>query len=107
MIMLSAWALSLAMSTTSVPPCSPVVNHGQVGHYTQPTIRRYERYEEDHGRRLAWDAYTLELDKAWKDYRAAGSTDAAFQTYKKVAGQAKTRYIYQDPYYAPILPMTP
>ena len=105
--MLSAWALSLALSTTSVPPGYPVVNHAQVGHYTQPTIRRYERYEEDHGRRLAWEAYSLELDKAWKEYRAAGSTAEAFATYKKVAGQAKTRYIYQDPYYAPILPMTP
>src|SRR5688500_18520105 len=105
MIMLSAWALSLAVSATSVPPCCPVANHGQVGHYTQPTIRRYEQYEEDHGRRLAWEAYSLELDKAWKDYRAAGSTADAFLTYKKVAGQAKTRYIYQDPYYAPILPM--
>ena len=105
--MLSAWALSLAMSTTSVPPCCPVANHGQVGHYTQPTIRRYERYEVDHGRRLAWEAYTQELDKAWKAYRAAGSTAEAFQNYKKVAGQAKTRYIYQDPYYAPVLPMTP
>lgn len=105
--MLSAWALSLAMSTTSVPPCGSVANHGQVGHSTQPTIRRYERYEEDHGRRLAWEAYTLELDNAWKAYRAAGSTAEAFQNYKKLAGQAKTRYIYQDPYYAPILPMTP
>lgn len=105
--MLSAWALSLAVSTTSVPPSSPVVNHGQVGHFTQPTIRRFERYAEDHGRRLAWEAYSLELDKAWKEYRAAGSTDAALANYKKVASQAKTRYIYQDPYYAPILPMTP
>jgi hypothetical protein len=105
--MLSAWAVSLAMSTTSVPPGASVANHGQVGHSTQPTIRRYERYEEDYGRRLAWEAYTQELDKAWKAYRAAGSTPAAFQNYKKVAGQAKTRYIYQDPYFAPILPMTP
>ncbi len=104
--MLSAWALSLAMSPTSVP-CSPVANHGQAGHCTQPTIRRYERYEQDHGRRLAWEAYTQELDKAWKQYRAAGSTDEAFQNYKQAAGQAKTRYIYNDPYYAPILPMTP
>ena len=105
--MISAWALSLAMSTTSVPPCCPVVNHAQPGHYAQPTIRRYERYDEDHARRLAWEAYCQELDKAWKEYRAAGSTSEAMQTYKKMAGQAKTRYIYNDPYYAPILPMTP
>lgn len=94
--MLSAWALSLAISTTSVSPGASVANHCQVGDYTQLTIRR-----------LAWEAYTQELDKAWKAYRAAGSTAEAFQNYKKVAGQAKTRYIYQDPYYAPILPMTP
>ena len=36
-----------------------------------------------------------------------GPSEAAMATYKKIAGQAKTRYIYQDPYYAPILPMTP
>jgi hypothetical protein len=29
------------------------------------------------------------------------------QAYKKVAVQAKTRYIYNDPYCAPILRMTP
>ena len=105
--MISAWALSLAMSTTSVPPCCPTVNHAHPGHFAQPTIRRYERYEEDHTRRLAWDAYCQDLDRAWKEYRAAGSTPEAMQTYKKLAGQAKTRYIYNDPYYAPILPMTP
>jgi hypothetical protein len=107
MMMLSAWALSLTVSTTSVPPCCSLANQGHAGDCTQPTIRRFERYEEDHGRRLAWEAYSLELDKAWKAYRVAGSTDAALLIYKRVAGQAKTRYIHQDPYYAPILPMTP
>ena len=64
--MVSAWALSLAISTTSVPPGYPVVNHAQPGHFAQPTIRRYERFEEDHFRRTAWEAYCQELDKAWK-----------------------------------------
>jgi hypothetical protein len=99
--MLSAWALSLAISNTSVSIGCHSANHAQ------PTIRRFERYDTDHARRLAWEAYTQQLDKAWKDYRAAGSTDEAFQNYRKVAGQAKTRYIYNDPHYAPILPMTP
>jgi len=91
--MISSWALSLAISTTSVPPCCPVVNHAQPAHFTQPTIRRFERYEEDHARRVAWEDYCQELDKAWREYRAAGSTAEAMQAYKKVAGQAKTRYI--------------
>ena len=84
-----------------------MANHGQVGHYTQPTIRRYERYPVDHARRVAWEAYCKELDAAWKVYRAAGSTPEAFLKYKTAAGQAKTRYVYQDPYYAAIEPMTP
>lgn len=105
--MISAWALSLAMSSTSVTPGSPAVNPAQAGDFPQPTIRRYERYDEDQFRRQAWEAYCQELDKAWKEYRAAGSTEAALQVYKTAAGQAKTRYIYNDPYYAPILPMTP
>jgi hypothetical protein len=58
----------------------------------------------DQARKVAWLAYCRELDKAWTDYRAAGSTAEAMEIYKKVVGQAKTRYIYQDPYYAPILP---
>src|SRR5688500_6448111 len=100
--MISAWALSVAVSTTSAvqepiegaPPADQNV--------IQPTIRRCERCPVDQARKVAWLAYCRELDRAWTDYRAAGSTAEAMETYKKVVGQAKTRYIYQDPYYAPI-----
>ncbi len=103
--MISAWALSVVVSTTPA-----AVNDATDGTPTadqnviQPTIRRCERCPVDQARKVAWLAYCRELDRAWADYRAAGSTAEAMETYKKVVGQAKTRYVYQDPYYAPILP---
>ena len=102
--MISAWALSVAVSTTSAVTQpgegTPEVEQNVI----QPTIRRCERCPVDQARKVAWLAYCRELDRAWADYRAAGSTAEAMETYKKVVGQAKTRYVYQDPYYAPILP---
>ena len=102
--MISAWALSVAVSTTSAvtQPVEGAVPADQ--NIIQPTIRRCERCPVDQARKVAWLAYCRELDRAWADYRAAGSTPEAMENYKKVVGQAKTRYIYQDPYYAPILP---
>jgi len=101
--MVLAFALSLAMSTTMVPPGEEVVNHAHPAHYAQPTIRVFERRAEDTDRKLAWIAYYRELDQLWADYRAAGSTPAAWRTYVDQAGQAKRRYVIGDPYLAPIV----
>lgn len=103
--MISAWALSIAVSTTSATPYDAgdgLASGGQG--VVQPIIRRCERCSVDQARKQAWLAYCRELDKAWADYRGAGSTAEALATYKTVVGQARTRYIYQDPYYTPILP---
>lgn len=102
--MISAWALSVAVSTsgTSSPSANGAADAGQGA--IQPVIRRCERCPMDQARKQAWIAYCRELDRAWAEYRAAGSTPEAMEKYKKIVSQAKTRYIYQDPYYAPILP---
>ncbi|HZL87913.1 MAG TPA: hypothetical protein VFB96_06005 [Pirellulaceae bacterium] len=103
--MISAWALSIAVSTTSATPYDAGEGVAIGGpEAVQPVIRRFERSSVDRARKQAWLAYCRELDKAWADYRAAGSTAEALATYKTVVGQARTRYIYQDPYYTPILP---
>ena len=103
--MISAWALSVVVSTTSVPTFTPGEGNAYSGQDAiQPVIRRCERCPVDQARKQAWLAYCRELDRAWAAYRAAGSTPEAMDKYKKVVGQAKTRYIYQDPYYTPILP---
>ena len=102
--MMSAWALSLVVSTTTA---TPLVANGVAAtdpDTVSPTIRRCERCSVDQARKQAWIAYCRELDRAWGDYRAAGATAEAMERYKQVVGQARTRYIYQDPYYAPILP---
>jgi hypothetical protein len=101
--MISAAILSLAMSSTMVPPGQPVVNHAHPAHSAQPTIRIFERRGEDRDRGVAWEAYCRELDALWAEYRAAGSTPAAWRTYIDAAGQAKRRYVYQDPYLVPII----
>lgn len=86
-----------------VPPNEPVVDHSQPYHYTQPTIRTFERRDEDDARRSNWDSYTRELDDLWREYREAGSTVRAWQRYQREAYQAKRRFIWNDPYYAPII----
>lgn len=101
--MISAFVLSVAISTTTVPPSEEVANHAHPGHYAQPTIRVFERRAEDNDRRIAWVAYCRELDQLWAEHRAAGSTPAAWRTYKTAAGQAKRRYVFGDPYLAPIV----
>lgn len=101
--MLSALVLSVALSATSVPPGAEVVNHAHPGHYAQPTIRVFERRAEDNDRRVAWQAYCRDLDQLWADYRAAGSTPAAWRRYVEAAGQAKRRYVFGDPHRAPIV----
>jgi hypothetical protein len=101
--MISAAILSLAMSSTMVPPGQTVVNHAHPAHYAQPTIRVFERRGEDRDRRMAWEAYCKELDQLWAAYRAAGSTPVAWKAYNDAASQAKRRYVYQDPYLMPIV----
>jgi hypothetical protein len=101
--MLSAMLLSVALSSTMVPPCEEVVNHAHPGHYAQPTIRIFERRPEDTDRKISWQAYCRELDQLWAEYRAAGSTPAAWRSYVQAAGQAKRRYVFNDPYLAPIV----
>jgi hypothetical protein len=101
--MVSAFVLSVAMSTTMVPPGEEVVNHAHPGHYAQPTIRIFERRAEDNDRKIAWMAYCKELDQLWSEYRATGSTPAAWRKYVATAGQAKRRYVFADPYLAPIV----
>ena len=100
--MISAFVLTVALSTPMTPPCEVVVNHAHPAHCAQPTIRIFERRVEDQDRRAAWLAYSSELDLLWADYRAAGSTPAAFRKYLAAAGQAKRRYVFADPYLAPI-----
>ena len=90
-------------TVVSVPPGELVVNHAQPYHWAQPTIRRFERREEDAARRRNWDLYVRELDDLWKEYRRAGSTERAWRAYRAAAGQAKRRFIFNDPYYAPIV----
>jgi hypothetical protein len=101
--MVSAYVLSIALSATAVPPGEQVINHAHPAHYGQPTIRVFERRSEDTDRKLAWVSYCRELDILWAQYRAAGSTPAAWRMYVDAAGQAKRRYVYGDPYYAPIV----
>jgi len=101
--MISALVLTVTLSTATTPPGDEVVNHAHPAHYAQPTIRTFERRAEDQDRRVAWLAYCNELELLWSDYRAAGSTPAAFRKYVAAAGQAKRRYVFGDPYLAPIV----
>jgi hypothetical protein len=102
--MLSGIVISIALSTTMVPPGAMVENHGAPGHFTQPTIRRFERRQEDNDRGLAWVAYCKELEQLWNEYREAGSTPRAWREYNAAAAEAKRRYVYADPYLAPVTP---
>ena len=102
--MLSGLVLMIAASATMVPPGYSAENNGSRGVYTQPVIRRYERFEEDYSRRLAWERYCRRLDNLWKDFRDAGSTPEAFDKYQREAGIAKRDYVFADPYLVPVLP---
>jgi hypothetical protein len=101
--MLSAWLVSMAMSTSMVPPGTPVVNHAHPAHYGQPTVQLFERKAVDRSRGNAWKAYCDTLDQYWAEYRAAGSTPAAMADYKFKVNAAKTRYLVNDPYLLPIV----
>lgn len=101
--MISAWLMSLALSTSLVPPYSATENHAHPAHYGQPTTPRFERRAVDRARREAWDAYCRELETLWADYRRNGSTPAAWEAYKQGVSQAKFQYLYNDPYLLPII----
>ncbi len=94
--------LLLAAAATMVPPGELVEDHSQPYHWTQPTIRRYVSWKDDHDRRQAWDGYCDELEQLWRTYRQAGSTPQAFRVYNRSAAQAKRRYVYGDPWFAPV-----
>jgi hypothetical protein len=94
-----------AALTTMVPPGEYTENHAHPQHYGQPVIRRFERRPEDDDRRLAWESYVQELDNLWLAYRAAGSTPRAWLEYRESVSELKRRYIFADPYYAPVLPV--
>jgi hypothetical protein len=101
--MISALVVSMSLTAVAVPPGQEVVNHAHPGHYAQPTLRSFERRPVDEDRRAAWLAYCRELELLWEEYRAAGSTPSAWRQYLSQAGQAKRRYVFGDPYLAPII----
>jgi hypothetical protein len=98
--------LALAVSITPCDcPCDSYGSSGSLSdpyRYGPPVTRRFERWLEDQTRKEYWFAYCATLDKLWADYRAAGSTRAAFEKYKKDATAAKREYVYNDLYYVPI-----
>jgi hypothetical protein len=81
----------------------PVVNHAHPAHFAQPTIHAFVRRAEDDSRKMAWMAFCRDLDYLWAQYRAGGSTPTGWQEYVTAAGQAKTRYVYGDPYLVPVV----
>jgi len=95
-------AALLVTTAFMVPPGEQVADHSQPYHYTQPTIRTFERRDEDEARERNWESYVRELEDLWLEYREAGSTVRAWKRYQRQAYQAKRRFIYNDPYYAPI-----
>src|SRR5215208_5337887 len=101
--MISAYFVAVAFTTTAVPPGEVVVNHAHPAHYAQPTIRVFERGLEDSYRKDAWRVYCRELDLLWANYRASGSTPEAWRIYTAAAEDVKRRYVFGDPYLAPIV----
>jgi len=102
--MLTGVFLSIAISTAAVPPGYAVDNHAHPGHFTQPTLRRFERQPVDDLRRGNWECYCRDLEILWRNYREAGSTAQAWREYNAAVTEAKRRYVYADPYLAPVLP---
>lgn len=88
----------LLVTIVSVPPGHWVTDHSQPAHFTQPTVRYFERRAVDEARGNMWNHYVDVLDRLWADYRNAGSTQAAWERYKRAASAARRCYVYQDPY---------
>ena len=96
----------VASTATLVPPDELTDNHAHPYHWGQPVIQRFDRKPDDDERKMAWEAYVVELDGLWKAYRAAGSTRRAFEKYNEALGLAKRRYVYNDFYLKPVLPFS-
>lgn len=94
--------LLLVISATLVPPHEQVEDHSHPYHWAQPTVVKFERWQDEMDRRISWEAYNRELDQIWKEYRRAGSTPRAWRDYNRAASQAKRRYVYGDPFYVPV-----
>lgn len=102
--MMTSIVMSVVLSAAMVPPGAEVANNGSPGTSTQPVLRRFERYDVDRGRRLAWERHNRRLDSLWRQFREAGSTTEAWETYLVEAEKAKRDYVFADPYLAPVLP---
>lgn len=108
--MVSAWLVSMAMSTTMVPPGQPLqVNHAHPAHGGQPVIVVMDPVRRDHDRlrRNNWNVYCEGLDAAWAKFRADGSTDVALKAYKVEVNRLKYKYLNDDPYLVPIVDNQP
>lgn len=93
----------LLTAALAVPPNEMAADHAHPGHSGQPVVRQFERRDEDEGRRLGWEGYVRELEFLWSEYRRKGSTSRAWRDYKRAVGQAKRRFIFQDPYFVPVI----
>ena len=110
--MLSAWLVSLAMSTTMVPPGQPLqVNHAHPAHGGQPVIVVMDPYRraEDQLRRANWNVYCEQLTAAWDKFEKNRNADfdLALKTYKADANAIKYKYLNDDPYLVPIVDNRP
>lgn len=95
-------AVAIALVAISVPPGASPLNHNQPAHGGDPVVRVFEQRPIDDYRRAAWCRYCAVLDIYWAEYRASGSTPAAFDLYRQKAKAAKRAYVYQDPYYVAV-----
>jgi len=70
--------LFLLTSALAAPlDCAPTA-HFASGALSAPVIRHFERRDEDDYRRANWERFCGQLDRAWAEYRNAGSTREAF-----------------------------
>lgn len=99
---MSPVALLVVTVAVSVPPGALPHNHNQPYHNGTPVVRRFERKPVDDYRRTNWETYTRDLDVAWRAYRRAGSTEAAFAEYKQQLHHLRRDYLYNDPYYVTV-----
>ncbi|MEX0866833.1 MAG: hypothetical protein WD030_05705 [Pirellulales bacterium] len=92
----------IMLVAVAVEPGERVIEHTQPYHSGQPVVRVFERRDIDEAREANWNAYVVELDELWADYREAGSSPRAWRLYKRAALDAKRRFVYNDPYFLPI-----
>ena len=100
--MISA-AILLSASQVCLP-CAGNQAWSSSSYLGQPVVRRFELRTFDESRRLRWEVHGRRLDELWAEYRAAGSTEAAFEKYRRAAAEAKRRYIEAEPYFVPVYP---